>query len=74
MQKNRLFGTGPYRIESASLNRKIELTANEYSFSGAPSNTITLKVMPVENLYPGLVSSGDLSIMVIIDIRRGFRR
>lgn len=65
-----LIGTGPYRIESASLNRKIELTANEYSFSGAPSNTITLKVMPVENLYPGLVSSGDLSIMVMDDFNR----
>lgn len=65
-----LIGTGPYRIESASLNRAIELTANEHSFSGVPSNTITLKVMPVENLYPGLVSSGDLSIMIMDDFNR----
>lgn len=65
-----LLGTGPYKIESVSLNRTIELTANEHSFSGVPSNTVTLKVMPVENLYPGLVSSGELSIMIMNDFNR----
>lgn len=65
-----LIGTGSYKIESVSLNRSIRLVANESCFLGKPANSITLKVMPVENLYPGLVSSGDLSIMVMDQFNR----
>ena len=35
-----------------------------------PSNTITLKVMPAADLYPGLVSAGELSIMVMDQFNR----
>ena len=46
------------------------LSANEHTFEVKPSNTITLKVMPAADLYPGLVSAGELSIMVMDQFNR----
>lgn len=64
-----LIGSGPYKIDSAS-GQEIKLSANEHTFEAKPSNTITLKVMPAEDLYPGLVSAGELSIMVMDQFNR----
>ena len=52
-----LIGSGAYKIDSAS-GQEIRLSANEHTFEVKPSNTITLKVMPAADLYPGLVSRG----------------
>ena len=65
-----LIGTGRYKIDSASLNQSIELSANQYTFETMPKNTITIKIMPVEDPYPGLVSAGDLSIVVMDQFNR----
>ncbi len=65
-----VMGTGPYQITAASLGKKIELAPNEYTFETRPRNTVTLQVMPVDDLYPGLVSSGVLSIMVVDKMNR----
>ena len=64
-----LIGSGAYKIDSAS-GQEIRLSANEHTFEVKPSNTITLKVMPAADLYPGLVSAGELSIMVMDQFNR----
>ena len=64
-----VIGSGAYKIDSIS-GQEICLSANEYTFETKPSNTITMKVMPAEDLYPGLVSAGELSIMVMDQLNR----
>ncbi len=65
-----LIGTGRYKIDTVSLNESIELSANEYTFENKPTNRISIKIMPVEDPYPGLVSAGELSIMVMDEFNR----
>lgn len=65
-----LIGTGRYKIDSVSLNQSIELSANEYTFETKPQNTISIEIMPVEDPYPGLVSAGDLSIVIMDQFNR----
>lgn len=62
-------GTGAYTVTSCS-SREIRLTANQYTFETLPQNDIVLKVMPAEHLYPGLVSAGELSILIMDEFNR----
>ena len=64
-----VIGSGAYKIDSAT-GQEICLSANEYTFETKPSNTIKMKVMPAEDLYPGLVSAGELSIMIMDEANR----
>lgn len=59
-----LIGTGAYKMDSVDLDKKIELSANEYYWGSKPENNITLQVFSVDSLFPGLVNVGDISVSV----------
>ena len=64
-------GTGPYMIAQADLKKELLLQANP-SYSGTPpANSITIRISPVIEQYPGFVESGELDMIVQTSIDRG---
>lgn len=59
-----LIGTGRYMITDVDTDKEIKLVPNAQYYGKKPENSITLEVIPTNDIYMGLVTAGDISINV----------
>lgn len=62
--KKPLIGTGKYVITSVDADKRIHLSPNAQYYGKTPENSITLEVIPTDEIFMGLVTSGAVSVNV----------